>query len=106
MVKAAKCSGCGRVYAPPRPLCADCSAKTEPIEVGDTGELLTYTILHTVPEGFTAPLYLGMVELDDISGSKLICECMGEQEEQELEIGKRVKIQEQDGKYYFRAVSP
>ncbi len=42
-----KCSNCGRVFVPPRPICGICSAPTEDewVEVGPTGTLTGYTVV-------------------------------------------------------------
>ena len=67
-----------------------------PIELGNDAVLLTYTTLHTVPEGFNAPIFLALVELEQ--GPKLLCECKNEND---LEIGKKGKIIVEDEKHYF-----
>jgi uncharacterized OB-fold protein len=49
-----------------------------------------------VPEGFNAPIFLVLVELEQ--GAKLLCECKNEND---LEIGKKGKIVVENEKYYF-----
>ena len=60
-------------------------------------KLLTYTVLHTVPEGFDAPLIIGMVGFPE--GEMQLCN--GKCEEQDLEMEKKVVVIFEDGKYYF-----
>jgi uncharacterized OB-fold protein len=80
----------------PREICPHCGNSMTPIELGDDAVLLTYTILHTVPEGFKAPINLALVELEQ--GPKLLCSCKNEKD---LVIGKKGKIIIEDEKHYF-----
>jgi uncharacterized OB-fold protein len=57
---------CGKTFLPPRDRCIFCSGPTYPIEFKGTGTILTYTVLNVVPEGFEAPLILGLIQLDGI----------------------------------------
>jgi uncharacterized OB-fold protein len=41
------------------------------IEVDNRGKLLSYTIVHVVPEGFEAPRAVALVEL--VSGARVLC---------------------------------
>ena len=66
------------------------------IELRNDAVVLTYTTLYTVPEGFKAPIYLVMVELEQ--GAKLLCKCKNKND---LEIGKKGKIVVEHEKYYF-----
>ena len=101
---AASCK-CGKVYIPPKERCLECNGETKPIEIDDSGELLTFTVLQATPEGFTAPLILGLIRLDgskektDIRSTKLLCE--GKVPEPDLSIGLNVRVRLNNGKYYF-----
>ena len=69
---AAKCRECGAMLLPPRPMCPNCfSSHMEWIELKNTGELLTYTVIHISPRQFKslAPYAVGIVRLED--GPKL-----------------------------------
>jgi uncharacterized OB-fold protein len=96
---------CGKVYIPPKERCLECISKTKPIDIDDSGELLTFTVLQATPEGFTAPLILGLIRLDgsneetDSRSTKLLCE--GKVPEPDLSIGLKVKVRLKNGKYYF-----
>ena len=62
----AKCSGCGTVLLPPKPMCTKCfSTNLQWIELECAGKLLSYTIIHVAPEQFQSltPYAVGIVEL-------------------------------------------
>jgi uncharacterized OB-fold protein len=44
----------------------------EDTEVANWGMLLSYTVVHVVPEGFEAPRKVAIVELE--SGARVLCE--------------------------------
>ena len=63
---AGKCTKCGKIHLPPRPLCDNCFSKEfEWVEVPRKGKLLTYTIIHVAPVQFQsmAPYAVGIVQL-------------------------------------------
>ena len=60
------------------------------------GEIVSFTTLHSPPEGFRSPLHIAVVELDD--GARFFCH--GAQTEG-LRIGSRVAIEAIDSVYYF-----
>ncbi len=63
----AKCRNCGKIQFPPRPLCDRClSSEFDWKEIGRTGKLLTYTIIHVAPAQFQsmAPYAVGIVQLE------------------------------------------
>jgi uncharacterized OB-fold protein len=63
-----KCSKCGKIHLPPRPLCDNClSTDFEWVELPKTGRLLTYTIIHVAPTQFQnmAPYAVGIVQLEN-----------------------------------------
>ncbi|MDR0372471.1 MAG: Zn-ribbon domain-containing OB-fold protein [Nitrososphaerota archaeon] len=64
---AGKCTKCGKIHLPPRPLCNNCFSKEfiwTPIT--GKGRLLTYTTIQVAPEQFQAltPYAVGIVELE------------------------------------------
>lgn len=98
VIMAAKCTGeCGGIFIPPRATCPKCGVPNERYECLNNGKLLTYTVLNTVPEGFEAPLIIGMVAFKN--GAKLVC--MGDCNEQDLEIDKSVLVNNKDERYFF-----
>jgi hypothetical protein len=68
----------------------------EAVAVPATGEVVSFTTLHSPPEGFRAPLHIALVELD--GGARLFCH--GE-DPHELRIGSRVSVEEVNSIYYF-----
>jgi hypothetical protein len=66
------------------------------------GEILSYTILHSPPAGFAAPLPIALVEL--AGGVKFLCHGHGEQAGR-YRIGRQVAIEEVDGIYYFSTMT-
>lgn len=62
---AAKCSECGTMLLPPKPMCTNCfSTNLKWIELEGTGNLLSYTVIHVAPEQFQsmAPYTVGILE--------------------------------------------
>lgn len=62
-----RCTKCGKVHLPPRPLCDNCYSKNfEWTEISSRGKLLTYTIIHIAPAQFQsmAPYAMGIVQFD------------------------------------------
>jgi uncharacterized OB-fold protein len=63
---AAKCTKCGAVLLPPKPMCTHCfSTNLTWIELEGSGKLVSYTIINIAPEQFQsmAPYAVGIVEL-------------------------------------------
>jgi len=65
---AAKCSKCGAMLLPPRPLCTKCfSTDFEWVKLSGRGKLLSYTVIHVSPPQFEsmAPYIVGIVKLEE-----------------------------------------
>jgi uncharacterized OB-fold protein len=65
---AARCSKCGELLLPPRPMCTKClSTDLKWVELEKRGRLLTYTTIHVAPTQFQsmAPYTVGIIELKD-----------------------------------------
>ncbi len=65
---AAKCSKCGNILLPPRPICSKClSTDFRWVALKEKGKLLSYTVIHVSPIQFEsiAPYTVGIVELED-----------------------------------------
>ena len=63
-----RCTKCGKLHLPPRPLCDDCYSKDfEWTKIPTRGKLVTYTVIHIAPAQFQsmAPYAMGIVELSD-----------------------------------------
>jgi hypothetical protein len=67
-----------------------------PAEVPGYGQVLSFTTLHSPPEGFSSPLHLALVELQ--GGANLFCHGA---ETRGLRLGSRVAVESIDAVYYF-----
>jgi len=89
---AGKCTHCGKIHLPPRPLCDKCFHQQFTwIAVPSKGKLLTYTVIHVAPQQFQdmAPYAVGIVQLEN--GAKLPGMITGVTQEQ-LRIGMDLTI--------------
>jgi uncharacterized OB-fold protein len=89
---AGKCTKCGKIHLPPRPLCDQCfSQEFEWVEVSGKGKLLTYTIIHIAPPQFQtmAPYAVGIIQFEN--GLKIPGMISGAAPEQ-LKIGMELTI--------------
>lgn len=86
-----RCKECGEYFYPPRNVCVNCrrSGQIEPFKFKGTGEIVTYTLIHTAAEGFEnqAPYTLAIIKLDE--GPSLTSQVVGDPEK--MHIGMRVK---------------
>jgi len=68
-----KCTECGTVYFPPRPVCPACTRhrqsieKMVPFQLSGAGEVLSYTVVHEPAEGFEmqVPYVVALVKTDE-----------------------------------------
>jgi uncharacterized OB-fold protein len=63
-----KCTRCGKIHLPPRPLCDKCySQQFTWMEIQGKGKLLTYSVIHIAPQQFQqlAPYAVGIIELEN-----------------------------------------
>jgi uncharacterized protein len=68
-----KCTACGTVYFPPRPVCPACThhrqsiEKMVPFQLAGAGEVLSFTVVHEAAEGFEmqVPYVLALVKTDE-----------------------------------------
>ncbi len=74
----------------------------QPWSLPNVGTLLSYTILHAPPTGFSAPLPIALVELE--AGVKFLCHGHG-QEVADLKIGRPVRIEGVDNIYYLSTLT-
>ena len=108
---AAKCSNCGNVLLPPKPMCTKClSTNLKWIELDGSGKLLSYTVIHIAPEQFQsmAPYTVGIVEFK--KGLRLPG-MIRDMNPEEIKVGMPVKIDFEQStssqwpawsKYFFR----
>jgi hypothetical protein len=96
VLAASRCPRCRRVIAPPTSMCPDHPVAMEPVAVSAVGEVVSFTTLHSPPEGFRSPLHIAIVELED--GARLFCH--GE-ETRGVKIGSTVSVEEVNSIFYF-----
>ena len=95
-IEALRCSGCGRRYLPPRPVCGNCHlGLTEWVAVRDEGRLEAWTVVQ-VPildprTGRTreAPYGMGLIRLD--GADTTLNHYLAENDPGKLAIGLRVR---------------
>jgi uncharacterized OB-fold protein len=86
-----KCKNCGNVFFPQRPFCSNCRRRgeIETIQLTGRGEIESFTIIRTAPEGFETqtPYAVGLIKLDE--GTSISGQIVGDIDN--IEIGKKVK---------------
>ncbi|RMF90957.1 MAG: Zn-ribbon domain-containing OB-fold protein [Methanobacteriota archaeon] len=104
-----KCKSCNATYFPPRKICPSCrrASKLEDVKLTPKGEVLTYTVIRSAPEGFErqTPYIMAIVKLDE---GPMVTTQIVDCEPDEVEIGMAVegvfrKIREsgKDGPIYY-----
>ena len=90
-----KCSDCGRLRHPPRPMCGSCqSTRWEGVPASGRGSVHSYTVLHHPPiPGYELPLPIGLIDLEE--GTRLVANISGCRPE-EIRIGMRVECAFED----------
>jgi uncharacterized OB-fold protein len=89
----ARCSECGTVVFPKRPVCPHCMAQGTMVEtpLSKVATLYSYSINEMAPEGFQAPYITGKVDLPErVRIFTLITGC--DPSESSLEIGMRMGL--------------
>ena len=95
-IAASRCPRCATVIAPPAPFCPRHPVAMTPVAVPGIGEVVTFTTLHSPPEGFRSPLHIALVELEE--GARFVCHGS---ETRGLKVGATVAIEAIDNVYYF-----
>jgi len=87
-----RCSKCGAVFLPPRELCHKCKTResVEKLVFSGRGEIVSYTIIRSAPEGFEKyiPYAVAIIKLDE--GTNISGQIVGKNIEN-INIGSRVK---------------
>ena len=99
-IPASRCDRCARVTAPPARFCPDDGTPMGPTSLPRYGEVISFTTLHSPSTGFSSPLHLALVELDE--GAKFFCHGAGTRG---LRLGARVAIEAVDQIYYFSTLN-
>src|ERR671911_629208 len=95
-IAASRCPRCEIVVAPPASFCPRHPVLMMPVDLAGVGEVVTFTTLHSPPEGFRSPLHIALVELED--GARFVCHGA---ETRGLKVGATVAIEAIDNVYYF-----
>ena len=95
-ISGSRCPRCGEVFAPPATYCPHHPVRMTPIRLPGAGEVVSFTTLHSPPEGFRSPLHIALIELE--GGARFVCH--GAQT-RGLKIGSHVAIEAIDDVYYF-----
>ena len=99
--EAARCSGCGKVFFPPRLVCNACRGREfTKVILPQAGTLETFTIIRVAPTGFEdqAPYAVGVVQLgDQVRVTAQIVDC----DLETLATGQKLRLEfrkvQQDG---------
>ena len=95
-IAASRCPRCDEMVAPPATYCPRHPVRMVPARLPGVGEVVSFTTLHSPPEGFRSPLHLALVELE--GGARFFCH--GAQT-RGLRVGSTVAIEAIDDVYYF-----
>ena len=95
-IAASRCPRCDAVVAPPAPYCPRHPVAMVPADLAGIGEVVSFTTLHSPPEGFRSPLHIALVELEE--GARFVCHGS---ETRGLKVGATVAIEAIDNVYYF-----
>jgi uncharacterized OB-fold protein len=89
---ATRCNSCQELFFPPRSICPKCrrKGKTDEVQLSGEGEIYSYTIIYTAPEGFEehTPYILGIIKLKEgaLATGQIVSPS------NEVAIGKKVKM--------------
>ena len=95
-VQGSRCPRCLRLVAPPTRFCPDHPVAMVPVELQGYGDVISFTTLHSPPEGFRSPLHIALVELP--GGARLFCHGT---ETKKLKVGRRVAVEAVEQVFYF-----
>ena len=95
-IAGSRCPRCQRLVVPPAPRCPDHGVAMVPAALSGMGEVVSFTTLHSPPEGFRSPLHIALVELP--GGARIFCH--GD-ETRGVKIGSRVAVEAVDSVFYF-----
>jgi len=91
-MEAAKCKKCGKVYFPPRLICAACGSRDfEKEALPDKGTIVTYTTIRVAPAQFDKQVPYN-VAIIDVGGKVRLTAQVVDCRPGDLDIGKSVRI--------------
>jgi uncharacterized OB-fold protein/acyl dehydratase len=90
-----KCSDCGVLRHPPRPMCGKCqSTRWEAVESSGKGTVYSYTVMHHPPiPGYDFPCPVGLIDLEE--GTRVVANIAGCSVD-DVHVGMRVECRFQD----------
>jgi hypothetical protein len=74
-LEGARCSGCGKVVFPSRPVCPECRSRVlQPLTLSRRGTVITSTVIHIAPDEFAseAPYAIAIIETPE--GARLMAQ--------------------------------
>jgi uncharacterized OB-fold protein len=72
-LEASKCSGCGKVYYPARPVCPACRAtESETVSLSKSGKVVTSTVIYAPPTDFDTQAPYAMAIIETPEGARLM----------------------------------
>jgi DUF35 OB-fold domain, acyl-CoA-associated len=99
LIAGSRCPRCRSLVVPPAASCPFHGLAMEPAGVPAVGDVISFTTLHSPPEGFRAPLHIALVELE--GGARIFCHS---DDTKGIKIGSSVSIEEQDSIFYFSSL--
>lgn len=96
---ATQCPKCGKVWAIPRPVCADCLTICRWKELPGTGVLETFSVSEFVPSFMKVeiPYVLVMVRMDGAPDTLFTHELKNYGKREDIKVGMKVKVVYNDG---------
>jgi uncharacterized OB-fold protein/acyl dehydratase len=87
-----KCSGCGALRHPPRPMCPECqSTEWGSVPSAGSGSVHSFVVMHHPPmPGYDFPVAIGLIDLDE--GTRLVANIL-DCPFDEIHIGMKVEAQ-------------
>ncbi len=95
-INGSRCPRCQMVVAPPARYCPRHPVAMVEQTLPGVGDVVSFTTLHSAPEGFRSPLHIAIVELE--GGARFVCHGA---ETRGIKIGSRVAVEAIDDIYYF-----
>jgi hypothetical protein len=95
-IEGSRCPRCAVIVAPPARFCPHHPVEMVPEFLPGVGEIVTFTSLHSPPEGFRSPLHIAIVELD--GGARFVCHGAATDG---IKVGSKVAIEAVGRVYYF-----
>ncbi len=97
-IPGSRCPRCDFVVAPAAAYCPRHPVPMVPESLRGVGEIVTFTTLHSPPEGFRSPLHIAIVELE--GGARFVCHGAAAAT-RGVKVGLRVGIEAVGEVYYF-----